>query len=139
MTVNDPGIRPGDTIYELTSSGLVAVGYSNRLGIATITFTNDPLFVVAAVTGSRVSLKDDTAVAIVGYDKKLKAGTKVTVELIKPGKAPKKASVKVSSDHGFTWKSPKLKTGTYTVKFLAAGKVVKTTTIEVAAAPKKSK
>jgi hypothetical protein len=139
MTVSDPGIRPGDTIYALTSRSLVAVGYSSQVGIATITFSTDPLFVVAAVTGSRVSLKDDTAVMIVGYDKKLKAGTKLTVELIKSGKVSKKASVKVSSLHGFTWKSPKLKTGNYTVKFLTAGKVVKTATIKVAAAPKKSK
>ncbi len=48
MTITDPGIHVGDAIYEVTSSGLKAVGTAKANGIATITFTNDPTFVVAA-------------------------------------------------------------------------------------------
>jgi len=38
MTINDPSIVAGDTIYELTSAGLVAVGTATTNGTVTITF-----------------------------------------------------------------------------------------------------
>ncbi len=49
MTIADPAIRAGDTIYILTSTGIRAVGTATTNGYATVTFTNDPAFVVAAV------------------------------------------------------------------------------------------
>jgi hypothetical protein len=47
--------------------------------------------------------------------------------------------VKVGAKHRFMWTSAKLTTATYTVKFLIAGKVFKTTTVKIAAAPKVKK
>ena len=49
MTITDPAIKAGDTIYALTSTGIRAVGTATTNGQATVTFTNDPAFVVAAV------------------------------------------------------------------------------------------
>jgi hypothetical protein len=62
MTIVDPAIKAGDTIYLLTPSGLRAVGVATVNGRVTITFTTDPEFVVAAVpritgVGSAASLK----------------------------------------------------------------------------------
>jgi hypothetical protein len=45
--VEDPAIRAGDVIYELTSNGLVAVGTSTQDGSATVSFTTDPTFLIA--------------------------------------------------------------------------------------------
>jgi hypothetical protein len=45
MTITDPSIVAGDVIYELTSTGLVAVGTASSNGTATVTFSNDPVFV----------------------------------------------------------------------------------------------
>jgi hypothetical protein len=47
MTITDPHINVGDTIYELTSTGLVAVGTATVDGSVTITFSSDPTFLVA--------------------------------------------------------------------------------------------
>jgi hypothetical protein len=49
MTITDPAIRAGDTVYEMSSSGLKAVGTATVGGVATVTFVNDPTFVLAAV------------------------------------------------------------------------------------------
>ena len=49
MTITDPAIKAGDTIYALTSTGVRAVGTASINGQATVTFTSDPAFVVAAV------------------------------------------------------------------------------------------
>ena len=49
MTIVDPSIRAGDTIYLLTPHGLKAVGTATRDGAVTVKFTTDPAFVVAAV------------------------------------------------------------------------------------------
>jgi hypothetical protein len=62
MTIVDPAIKAGDTIYLLTPNGLEAVGVGAVNGQATITFTNDPEFIVAAVprlggVGSKGALK----------------------------------------------------------------------------------
>jgi hypothetical protein len=57
MTITDPGIHAGDTVYEVTSSGLKAVGVATQNGVATITFTNDPTFVVAATPELALALK----------------------------------------------------------------------------------
>jgi hypothetical protein len=48
MSVSDPGIVAGDTIYEVTTAGLVAVGTAKANGSATITFSSDPTFIIAA-------------------------------------------------------------------------------------------
>jgi len=41
MSVSDPGIKAGDTIYEVTTAGLEAVGTATVDGTATITFSSD--------------------------------------------------------------------------------------------------
>lgn len=46
MTIVDPSIQAGDTIYVLTAKGLRAVGTATGSGRAKITFTSDPIFVV---------------------------------------------------------------------------------------------
>jgi len=48
LTISDPGIVAGDAVYEMTSSGLVQVGTATADGEVTITFTNDPAFLVTA-------------------------------------------------------------------------------------------
>ena len=48
MTITDPSIVAGDVIYEVTSTGLQAVGTATVDGSVTITFTNDPTFVVSS-------------------------------------------------------------------------------------------
>ncbi|MGA3362467.1 MAG: hypothetical protein ABSD82_10605, partial [Solirubrobacteraceae bacterium] len=66
LTVSDPSITAGETIYDLTSSGLVDVGFATENGVATITLTRDPVFVVASLTARRLSLKDHDGVTIIG-------------------------------------------------------------------------
>ena len=46
MTITDPSIVAGDTIYELTSTGLVALGTASANGTVTVTFSSDPTFTV---------------------------------------------------------------------------------------------
>jgi hypothetical protein len=46
MTISDPSIKAGDTIYEVTSLGLVAVGTATVDGSVSVTFSNDPVFMV---------------------------------------------------------------------------------------------
>lgn len=48
LTITDPSIVAGDTIYEVTSTGLTAVGTASANGSVTITFTSDPIFMVTA-------------------------------------------------------------------------------------------
>jgi ABC-type cobalt transport system substrate-binding protein len=50
MTITDLSIVAGDTIYELTSTGLVAVGTATANGTVTITFSSDPTFLVSHTT-----------------------------------------------------------------------------------------
>jgi hypothetical protein len=50
MAISDPTIVAGDTIYEVTSSGLVAVGTATTNGSVTISFSSDPTFVVTTTT-----------------------------------------------------------------------------------------
>jgi hypothetical protein len=45
-TIEDSSIKAGDSIYEVTSSGLVLVGNAAQDGMATVTFTSDPIFVI---------------------------------------------------------------------------------------------
>ena len=49
MTIVDPSIRAGDSIFLLTPHGLEAVGGATPAGVVTVKFTTDPAFVVAAV------------------------------------------------------------------------------------------
>jgi surface protein len=67
MTITDPSIKAGDTIYELTSTGLVAVGTATVDGSATVTFSSDPVFVVAEATlDSQAALTFTTLKGTVG-------------------------------------------------------------------------
>ena len=50
MTITDLSIVAGDTIYELTSTGLVAVGTATANVTVTITFSSDPTFLVSHTT-----------------------------------------------------------------------------------------
>ena len=50
MTITDPNIKAGDIIYELTSTGLAAVGTATANGTVTITFSSDPIFLVSHTT-----------------------------------------------------------------------------------------
>ena len=50
MTITDPNIAVGDTIYLLTSTGLTAAGTATSNGTVTITFTSDPVYVIASTT-----------------------------------------------------------------------------------------
>ena len=66
-TITDPSIKAGDTIYELTSIGLVAVGTAAVDGSATVTFSSDPVFVVAeAALTSQAALTLTTLKGTVG-------------------------------------------------------------------------
>ena len=47
MTITDPNIVAGDTIYEVTAAGLKVVGTAAKNGTATVTFSSDPTFVIA--------------------------------------------------------------------------------------------
>jgi outer membrane protein OmpA-like peptidoglycan-associated protein len=67
MTIKDPSIVAGDTIYELTSTGLVAVGTATVNGSAVVTFSNDPVFVVASpVTKAQARLRVTSVRGVVG-------------------------------------------------------------------------
>ncbi len=59
LTITDSSIVAGDTVYELTSSGLIEVGIATVNGGVTISFTSDPIFMVAhliAVTQAALSV-----------------------------------------------------------------------------------
>jgi hypothetical protein len=139
MTITDPSITAGETIYLLTSGGLVAAGSATANGTATITFTSDPVFVVASLTARRLSLKDHSSVTIIGYDARAKAGAKVSVELMRSHRLIKRATVRIGPKHRFMWTSMRLTTATYTVRFMIAGRLFKTTTVKIAAAPRQKK
>jgi hypothetical protein len=49
LTITDPSIVAGDTIYLVTSTGLVASGTTTIDGTATVTFSSDPIFMVTAI------------------------------------------------------------------------------------------
>jgi ribosomal protein S11 len=46
-SISNPSIKAGDVIYEVTSSGLVAVGKATQDGSAVVTFSDDPTFMIA--------------------------------------------------------------------------------------------
>ena len=72
LTITDVSIVAGDTIYVLTSSGMVVAGTATVSGSATITFTADPVFVVTAVAKSAQSpLLVNTATVPVSHSVKL--------------------------------------------------------------------
>jgi hypothetical protein len=131
MTVTDPSIVAGETIYALTSTGLVAVGHATQNGTATITFTTDPLFVVATLTAKHVSVKDHSSVTILGDDQQARAGAKITYRLTKHGKVLHKVAWKLARSHRFQWTTADLTRGNYVATFKIAGKTIKTTTITV--------
>jgi hypothetical protein len=45
--IDDPTIKVGDVIYELTSSGVVAVGTATQDGSVTVSFSVDPILLIA--------------------------------------------------------------------------------------------
>jgi len=47
LTITDPSIKAGDIIYIYTTNGVEQVGVASADGSATVTFTTDPVFVVA--------------------------------------------------------------------------------------------
>jgi hypothetical protein len=69
MTIVDPSIKAGDTIYLLAASGLRAVGVAVVNGRVTVTFSTDPEFVVAAVpritsVGSAAAVVSASTIAV---------------------------------------------------------------------------
>jgi hypothetical protein len=49
LTITDPSIAVGDTVYELSSAGaLTSVGTATAAGSITVTFSSDPVFVVTS-------------------------------------------------------------------------------------------
>ena len=84
LTIDDPAIAAGDTIYEVGPHGLVAVGRATTNGTATITFIADPVFLVVAVP--RVALASARAV---------RAGRTLAVELACAG-APCRGTVEMT-------------------------------------------
>ena len=49
-TINDPSIVAGDTIYEITPTGVVEVATATTNGTITFTFSSDPIFVIGHAT-----------------------------------------------------------------------------------------
>ena len=62
MTITDPAIVAGDSIYELTSTGVTKVGTASVNGSVTVTFTTDPTFVVAKSTSTTPTTTTTTTV-----------------------------------------------------------------------------
>lgn len=52
MTITDPNIKAGNSIYIVTPSGLTLFGTATADGTVTVTFTNDPVFMVTAMKSS---------------------------------------------------------------------------------------
>ena len=51
LTITDPSIVVGDTLYQLSSTGtLTSVGTATVAGTITVTFSSDPVFVVTSST-----------------------------------------------------------------------------------------
>jgi len=51
LTITDPSIAVGDTVYELNSAGaLTSVGTATTSGSVTVTFSSDPVFVITSAT-----------------------------------------------------------------------------------------
>jgi len=48
MTIVDPSIPLGATVWQVTSSGLMLAGLATSSGAVTVTFTQDPLFMLSA-------------------------------------------------------------------------------------------
>jgi hypothetical protein len=91
LTITDPSIKAGDTIYELTTAGLEAVGTATADGTATISFSNDPTFVVTAALESQLKLSITTLKGRVGAALVLKtkggSGTGTVKYAVKNGSA----------------------------------------------------
>jgi hypothetical protein len=60
LTVSNPAIKAGDTIYIVTSHGLTAVGTAVADGTATITFTSDPVFLIASPAAATTTTTSPT-------------------------------------------------------------------------------
>ena len=71
ISITDPSIKPGDTVYELNSSGsLVPVPASDVTivgDVMTITFSTDPTFVIAAPSSSTVTPTTNSGTLGKGY------------------------------------------------------------------------
>lgn len=62
MTINDPSIAIGDSIYLVSSSGLTLVATATVAGQVTFTFTSDPIFLVTATKAKPPKLPGAVAV-----------------------------------------------------------------------------
>jgi hypothetical protein len=84
MTITDPSIKAGDKIYALTSTGLVAVGTATVDGSATVTFSSDPVFVVAETTVALALPARPSALTVAFHAKSyaLSAGAKKTLRAL---------------------------------------------------------
>jgi hypothetical protein len=131
ITITSPKITAGETVYQLSSTGLTAVGIAAGKGTATVTFEKDPAFVIASLTGARLTLADHQPARIVGYEPSVKARTKVTAQLIRANRVIRTVTIRVAATHQIRWNTPVLSTGTYRVRLLIGRKVVKTTTVTV--------
>jgi hypothetical protein len=93
-------------------------------------FTFNPIATAPTPTGSHLSLKAGKTAKVVGLDANAAPGTKVKATL--SGSTHKSATLKVGSNHTYSWSLGKLKTGSYTAKFAVKGHVIKTVNIKVA-------
>jgi hypothetical protein len=72
LTIGDVSIAVGDTIYALTTSGMVAVGTATVSGEATVTFTTESVFIVSAIAKrAQFPLQVNSASAPVSHSVKL--------------------------------------------------------------------
>ncbi len=119
VTITDPDIVIGDTIYETTSTGLVAVGTATANGTVTITFSSDPTFLAVhknAVAKPRLTASKVKGSPVVGRSVTLKivgtgfygtpkitsneTGTKVTVSHVSATLLTVRVKVKAGSRKG---------------------------------------
>lgn len=103
MTFTDPAIKAGDTIYALTSTGIRAVGTATTNGQATVTFTSDPAFVVAAVprlatVGGQGALKGDRVQVALTCAAGTRCSGTASIS-VAAGKAGAKRSVVLAAGH----------------------------------------
>lgn len=67
LVVNNPAIKAGDVIYELVNGKLTAVGHATANGVATITFTSDPVFLIMTpARGGIASVKATLSPSTIG-------------------------------------------------------------------------
>ena len=71
MTITDPSIVTGDTIYVFTLSGVTDVGTAPSNGSVTVTFSSDPIYMLASSQTTQIPLSITTLAGYVGVGLKL--------------------------------------------------------------------